>query len=1028
MRKFYTITLITFLVLLVSVRGFVSYYHISSIFDISHGISHVYADDGGDGGDGGGDGGDGDGDGGGSGGDGGDGGDGDGGGSGGDGGGDGDGDGGGSGGDGGGDGDGDGGDGGGDGGDGGGSGGDGGGCDDCGGGGPSLVTIVATKIVCENESDLPNWSGSSVHINSNTASNFLSNHSDCHLEPNWQFQWGTSSVTDPGGSFVGVAQNPWTTFSSSTNVFGETSVTIPVPSDNFVWIREVLKSGYQVFTGETGNLPGSNVSAEMYCNRDVLNYDNFDYINNIVAGQTYYCVAFNVSTDMTPVNHPPVITLIGSNPATTTVDAMFTDPGATATDQEDGNLTSFIVASSTVNTTIVGTYAIVYSVIDSGGLSASVTRQVIVSEGNGGGGTSTSTNLSVSKTSDKTTANVSDTVTYTLTLTNGGPDNATGVTVTDILHAGLNFVSATSTTGSYATTTGIWTVGNLTNGSSTILTLVVTVRTGFQGQVIPNTATTTGIQTDPTLGNNTSTVNITVSDPCTVNCDGGSLSANLTVTKTSDKSTANVSDTVTYTVTLTNNGPNNATGVSLTDTIPSGLNFVSASSTLGSYSTTTGIWTVGNLTNGSSTVLTLITTINSGNEGVTIVNTAVASGTQTDPTPTDNTSSVNVVVNSAPACTTNCGGGGGGGGSSSGSGGGSSSGGSSRPTTTVTVTDTACFYLRDYMRRDFDNDPIEVLKLQAFLRNFEGHNNVSLTGVFDQATFDAVSAFQMKYFSDILEPWGHTGPTGYVYILTLKKINEIYCQRIFPLNQAQLNEIVAFRALLESLRARGIDVELPPSESGRGGGTDTSTTTLPIVPIVGELNPPQGQNLRNLAAAIFALPETLLDTVKCLYEFLLILIILYILGNVLKDVLYKNVLENALKRFVVKWLTIDVGIVVVLVVAYIMGWWCLVLPLLIALVIALAWTLSYSKHNSMRASVKSWYLVSAARAKSIFKNIEGKPARPDARLNDKVGQDSGHSGGEEKKEFKEKETVIILPKLIPKEKEDIKPVVAESKK
>ena len=330
------------------------------------------------------------------------------------------------------------------------------------------------------------------------------------------------------------------------------------------------------------------------------------------------------------------------------------------------------------------------------------------------------------------------------------------------------------------------------------------------------------------------------------------------------------------------------------------------------------------------------------------------------------------------------------------------------------MTDTVCFYLRDYMRRDFNNDPIEVLKLQAFLRNFEGHTNVSLTGVFDQATFDAVSAFQMKYFSDILEPWGHTGPTGYVYILTLKKINEIYCQRIFPLNQAQINEIAAFRALLESLRAQGIDVELPPSgPAGTGGGEDidTSTTTPPILPIVGEADPFQGQNLRNLAVAIFALPDNLLDIMKCSYKFLFVIIVLYILGNVLKDVLYKNIPENAKKRFFTKWLIIDVGTCLAIVAAYLMGWWCVILPLILALILSLIWTSTYSKHNSIRASVKSWYLVGTARTKSILKNIEGK---------------------NEQRESKEKDTFAILPKLIPKvdksEKSDTKTTVAESTK
>ncbi len=299
-------------------------------------------------------------------------------------------------------------------------------------------------------------------------------------------------------------------------------------------------------------------------------------------------------------------------------------------------------------------------------------------------------------------------------------------------------------------------------------------------------------------------------------------------------------------------------------------------------------------------------------------------------------------------------------------------GGSSRPpsggsvVTSPSPSSLVCFYLRDYLRRDFDNDPLEVLKLQAFLINFEGHNNVSLTGVFDQATFDAVSAFQMKYFNDILEPWGHTGPTGYVYILTTKKINEIYCQHLFPLNQAQINEIAAFRAFLESLREQGINPELPPSLE--------ATTTTPTIPIVGEARPsPQGQSLRNLAAAIFAPPETLLDTAKCLYWFILILVVLYIVASVLKNVLYKDVPENNRKRFLTKWLTIDIGLVICIIIALLLEEWCLILPLLIALVLSLVWTLSYPEHNSMRASVKSWYLVSLARIKSILKENKGLP-------------------------------------------------------
>ena len=72
--------------------------------------------------------------------------------------------------------------------------------------------------------------------------------------------------------------------------------------------------------------------------------------------------------------------------------------------------------------------------------------------------------LSLTKTVDDPTPTVGDTVAFTLTLSNAGPDAATGVTVTDLLPAGLTFVSATPSQGTYAAATGLWTVGTVTTG------------------------------------------------------------------------------------------------------------------------------------------------------------------------------------------------------------------------------------------------------------------------------------------------------------------------------------------------------------------------------------------------------------------------------------------------------------------------------------------------------------------------------------------------------------------------------------
>lgn len=79
-----------------------------------------------------------------------------------------------------------------------------------------------------------------------------------------------------------------------------------------------------------------------------------------------------------PVNEAPVVTLNGSATMTLEFGAVFADPGATATDAEDGAIS--VVTDCTVNTTQAGTYTCNYSATDSEGLSDNVSRIVIVEE------------------------------------------------------------------------------------------------------------------------------------------------------------------------------------------------------------------------------------------------------------------------------------------------------------------------------------------------------------------------------------------------------------------------------------------------------------------------------------------------------------------------------------------------------------------------------------------------------------------------------------------------------------------------
>ena len=78
-------------------------------------------------------------------------------------------------------------------------------------------------------------------------------------------------------------------------------------------------------------------------------------------------------------NLPPEISLNGAFKIDIEKGGTFIDPGATALDSTDGNLSSFVIISGTLDTSTVGIYTLVYSITDSDGNSSSITRIIVVS-------------------------------------------------------------------------------------------------------------------------------------------------------------------------------------------------------------------------------------------------------------------------------------------------------------------------------------------------------------------------------------------------------------------------------------------------------------------------------------------------------------------------------------------------------------------------------------------------------------------------------------------------------------------------
>ena len=190
-------------------------------------------------------------------------------------------------------------------------------------------------------------------------------------------------------------------------------------------------------------------------------------------------------------------------------------------------------------------------------------------------------NITGKKEVNTSEAKVGDTLTYTITLTNSG--NATGtVTVTDEIPTGTRIKDENTTGYNKATNTMTWSDVEVKAGKSVELTLEVVVK-------------------DDT----TDTVkNVAKIDNKEIPEKPETKVANITGTKTVDKTEAKVGDTLTYTITLTNSG--NATGtVTVTDPIPEGTKIKVATTDGYDLETNTMTWKNVEVKAGKSVELTL---------------------------------------------------------------------------------------------------------------------------------------------------------------------------------------------------------------------------------------------------------------------------------------------------------------------------------------------------------------------------------------------------------------------------------------
>ncbi|HSG79669.1 MAG TPA: SdrD B-like domain-containing protein [Acidimicrobiia bacterium] len=237
-----------------------------------------------------------------------------------------------------------------------------------------------------------------------------------------------------------------------------------------------------------------------------------------------------------------------------------------------------------------------------------------------------------------------DTIPYTIQVHNADDLSHTGVTLTDALPAGVTYVAGTVAADVDGVPTAVSDppnlVSSLTLDSDEILTVTFDVTVDApMATGIPDLVNTATVDSDQLA--------TPESDDAT---DPTAPEAELSITKTDGSPGVLIpGDPITYTLTVENLGPDWAESVSVVDTLPAGVTYVAAGSDPSCVEAPAGTVTcsIGDMDIGS-TSLTVAVTIDPGVEG-TLTNTATVSSPTPDPSPGNETDTVDTVSDAPPS-------------------------------------------------------------------------------------------------------------------------------------------------------------------------------------------------------------------------------------------------------------------------------------------------------------------------------------------------------------------------------------------
>lgn len=161
----------------------------------------------------------------------------------------------------------------------------------------------------------------------------------------------------------------------------DTAPLITITGDNPVSLQvgdDYIEAGAVALDDRDGDISGSIVSDASSVDTSSAGTYSVTYNVSDAAGNSAIQKVRIVNVEPVPDTTPPVITLLGNDPFSLFQGTEYSEPGATALDDQDGDLSANIVIDgSSVDQNTPGSYLVTYNVSDSAGNAASQVSRVV---------------------------------------------------------------------------------------------------------------------------------------------------------------------------------------------------------------------------------------------------------------------------------------------------------------------------------------------------------------------------------------------------------------------------------------------------------------------------------------------------------------------------------------------------------------------------------------------------------------------------------------------------------------------------